>query len=149
MSVPGIGPIISSAMVAAIGRGEVFSKGRDFGAWLGLVPKQTSTGDRTHPGQDIQARQSLPAGSVRAGGLVVLIRPKSWERHGLKPWIEAAKKRLHPNVLAIALANKLARTAWGVLATAGTSRQGRMLTQPPKLFDRPTRNEHRKMRSPR
>ncbi len=47
MSVPGIGPIISSAMVAAIGRGEVFSKGRDFGAWLGLVPKQTSTGDRT------------------------------------------------------------------------------------------------------
>ena len=39
MSVPGIGPIISSAMMAAIGRGEVFSKGRDFGAWLGLVPK--------------------------------------------------------------------------------------------------------------
>ena len=39
----------------------------------------------------------------------MLIKPKSWERHGLKPWIEAAKKRLHPNVLAIALANKLAR----------------------------------------
>ena len=47
---------------------------------------------------------------------VVLIKPKSWERHGLKPWIEAAKKRLHPNVLAIALANKLARVAWSVLA---------------------------------
>jgi transposase len=47
MTVPGIGPIISSAMVAAIGTGEVFSKGRDFGAWLGLVPKQISTGDRT------------------------------------------------------------------------------------------------------
>ena len=43
MTVPGIGPIISSAMVAAIGTGEVFSKGRDFGAWLGLVPKQIST----------------------------------------------------------------------------------------------------------
>jgi len=56
-------------MVAAIGRGEVFSKGRAFGAWLGLVPKQTSTGDRTHPGQDIKAWQSLPARSVRAGGL--------------------------------------------------------------------------------
>jgi transposase len=41
---------------------------------------------------------------------VVLIRPKSWERYGLKPWIEAAKKRLHRNVLAIALANKLAVT---------------------------------------
>ena len=47
MSVPGIGPIISSAMVAAIGTGDGFSKGRDFAAWLGLVPKQISTGDRT------------------------------------------------------------------------------------------------------
>jgi transposase len=47
---------------------------------------------------------------------VVLIKPKSWERHGLKPWLEAAKKRLHHNVLAIALANKLARIAWSVLA---------------------------------
>src|SRR5262249_56039742 len=47
MSVPGIGPIISSAMVAAIGAGDAFSKGRDFAAWLGLVPKQISTGDRT------------------------------------------------------------------------------------------------------
>jgi transposase len=45
----------------------------------------------------------------------VLIRPKSWERYGLKPWIEAARKRLHRNVLAIALANKLARIAWAVL----------------------------------
>src|SRR5262245_27433279 len=47
MSVPGIGPIISSAMVAAIGAGDTFTKGRDFAAWLGLVPKQVSTGDRT------------------------------------------------------------------------------------------------------
>jgi transposase len=47
MSVPGIGPLIASAMVAAIGTGDVFSRGRDFGAWLGLVPKQISTGDRT------------------------------------------------------------------------------------------------------
>jgi transposase len=47
MSVPSIGPIISSAMVAAIGTGDVFSKSRDFAAWLGLVPRQISTGDRT------------------------------------------------------------------------------------------------------
>ena len=44
----------------------------------------------------------------------------SWDRHGLKRWIEAAKKRLHRNVLAIALANKLARIAWGVLAGSRT-----------------------------
>jgi len=45
----------------------------------------------------------------------VLVRVKCWERYGLKSWIEAAKKRLHHNVLAIALANKLARIAWAVL----------------------------------
>jgi transposase len=61
MTVPGIGPIISSAMVAAVGNGAVFSKGRDFGAWLGLVPKQISTGDRTildiHDGPEHTALQ--------------------------------------------------------------------------------------------
>jgi transposase len=45
----------------------------------------------------------------------VLLRPQSWERYGLKPWIQAAAQRLHYNKLAIALANKLARIAWGVL----------------------------------
>jgi transposase len=46
MSVPGIGPMISTAMVAAIGTGEAFERGRDFGAWLGLVPRQFSTGGK-------------------------------------------------------------------------------------------------------
>ena len=46
----------------------------------------------------------------------MLIKPKIWERHGHKPWIEAARKPLHHNVLAIALASKLARIAWSVLA---------------------------------
>ncbi len=116
MSVPGIGPIISSAMVAAIGTGDVFSKGRDFAAWLGLVPKQISTGDRTILGKiSKRGNRYLRVLFVRAAW-VVLIKPKSWERYGLKPWIEAAKKRLHHNVLAIALANKLARIAWSVLA---------------------------------
>ena len=115
MTVPGIGPIISSAMVAAIGNGDVFSKGRDFGAWLGLVPKQMSTGDRTILGKiSRRGNRYLRVLFVQAAW-VVLIKPKSWERYGLKPWIEAAKKRLHHNVLAIALANKLARIAWAVL----------------------------------
>ena len=116
MTVPGIGPIISSAMVAAIGTGDAFSKGRDFAAWLGLVPRQMSTGDRTILGKiSKRGNRYLRVLFVQAAW-VVLIKPKSWERHGLKPWIEAAKKRLHPNVLAIALANKLARIAWSVLA---------------------------------
>ncbi len=115
MSVPGIGPIISSAMVAAIGAGDAFSKGRDFAAWLGLVPRQMSTGDRTILGSiSKRGNRYLRALFVQAAW-VVLIRQKNWERHGLKPWIEAARTRLHHNVLAIALANKLARIAWAVL----------------------------------
>ena len=116
MSIPGIGPIISSAMVAAIGTGDAFTKGRDFAAWLGLVPKQMSTGDRTILGKiSRRGNRYLRVLFVQAAW-VVLIKPKIWERYGLKPWIEAAKKRLHHNVLAIALANKLARIAWSVLA---------------------------------
>jgi len=111
MSVPGIGPIISSAMVAAIGTGDAFSKGRDFGAWLGLVPKQLSTGDRTILGSISKRGLFVQAAWV----VLVKIGPKRWDRYGLKSWIEAAKKRLHHNVLAVALANKLARIAWAVL----------------------------------
>src|SRR4249919_207671 len=116
MSVPGVGPIISSAMVAAIGSGDAFSKGRDFAAWLGLVPRQMSTGDRTILGKiSKRGNRYLRVLFVQAAW-VVLIKPRSWERYGLKHWLEAAKKRLHHNVLAIALANKLARIAWSVLA---------------------------------
>jgi transposase len=112
---PGIGPITSSVTVAAIGTGDVFSKGRDFAAWLGLVPRQISTGDRTILGKvSKRGNRCLRVLFVQAAW-VVLIRSQSWDRYGLKPWIEAAKKRLHHNVLAIALANELARIAWAVL----------------------------------
>jgi transposase len=116
MSVPGIGPIISSAMVAAIGTGDAFAKGRDFAAWLGLVPKQISTGDRTILGKISKSGNRYLRVLFVQAAWVVLTKPTSWERYGLKPWIEAAKRRLHHNVLAIALANKLARIAWSVLA---------------------------------
>jgi transposase len=128
MSVPGVGPIISSAMVAAIGTGDAFSKGRDFAAWLGLVPRQMSTGDRTILGKiSKRGNRYLRVLFVQAAW-VVLIKPKSWERHGFKPWLETAKKRLHHNVLAIALANKLARIAWSVLAH-GTSFEARKIDE--------------------
>ena len=92
MCVPGIGPIISSAIVAAIGAGDVFTKGRDFAAWLGLVPKQISTGDRTFLEISRRGNRYLRVLFVQTTW-VVRIKPKSWERHGLKSWIEAAKKR--------------------------------------------------------
>ncbi len=116
MSVPGVGPIISSAMVAAIGTGEGFSKGRDFAAWLGIVPKQLSTGDRTILGSISKRGNKYLRKLFVQAAWVVLVKPQSWERHGLKSWIEAARKRLHHNVLAVALANKLARITWAVVA---------------------------------
>src|SRR6202045_2189459 len=117
MTVPGIGPIISSAMVAALGTGEAFTKGRGFAAWLGLGPKQMSTGDRTILGSiSRRGNRYLRALFVQAAWVVLVkVGPKHWDRYGLKSWIEAARKRLHHNVLAIALANKLARIAWAVL----------------------------------
>src|SRR4051812_47196838 len=77
--------------------------------------KQISTGDRTILGKiSRRGNRYLRALFVQAAW-VVLVKVKGWERYGLKSWIEAAKKRLHHNVLAIALANKLARIAWAVL----------------------------------
>jgi transposase len=122
MTVPGIGPIISSAMVAAIGTGDAFSKRPRLWrvAWAGT--KQISTGDRTILGSiSKRGNRYLRALFVQAAWVVLVkVGPKHWERYGLKSWIEAAKKRLHHNVLAIALANKLARIAWSVLAHGRT-----------------------------
>jgi transposase len=117
MTVPGVGPIISSAVVAAIGNGSGFHQGRDFGAWLGLVPKQESTGDRTKLGKiSKRGNKYLRTLFVQAAHVVLIRRPAAAMR-GLWPWIERAAKRLaHRNLLAIELANKLARIAWAVLA---------------------------------
>jgi transposase len=116
MTVPGVGPLISSAVVAAIGNGSGFKQGRDFGAWLGLVPKQESTGDRTILGKiSKRGNKYLRTLFVQAAHVVLARRPAAAKR-GLWPWIEQASRRLHRNMLAIALANKLARIAWAVLA---------------------------------
>ncbi|MFZ2081925.1 MAG: IS110 family transposase [Xanthobacteraceae bacterium] len=116
MTVPGIGPIIASAMVAAIGNGVAFAKGRDFAAWLGLVPKQMSTGDRTILGRISKRGNRYLRMLFMQGARVILLRPANWTKHSFGPWLTAAAKRLHPNVLATALANKLARIAWTILA---------------------------------
>ena len=115
MTVPGIGPIIASAMVAAIGNGAAFAKGRDFAAWLGLVPKQMSTGDRTILGRITKRGNRYLRTLFMQGARVVLLRPTNWAKHSFGPWIAAAAKRLHHNVLATALANKLARIARTIL----------------------------------
>jgi len=116
MTVPGIGPIISSAMVSAIGEGAAFARGRDFSAWLGLVPRQMSTGGRTILGRISKRGNTYLRTLFIRGARVILLRPENWPKHSFGPWLEAASRRLHRNVLAVALANKLARIAWSVLA---------------------------------
>jgi len=116
MTVPGIGPIIASAMVAAIGNGAAFAKGRDFAARLGLVPKQMSTGDRTILGRISKRGNRYLRTLFMQSARVILLRPVNWAKHSFGPWLTAAAKRLHHNVLATALANKLARIASTVLA---------------------------------
>jgi transposase len=115
MTIPGIGPMISTAMVAAIGTGDAFDRGRDFAAWVGLVPRQYSTGGRTVLGR-ISKRGSryLRMLFVQAAK-VILMRPHRWPDFSFGDWLIRAEPRMHRNKLAVALANKLARTAWSVL----------------------------------
>jgi transposase len=118
IKMPGVGPMTASAMVAAIGNGAAFARGRDFGAWLGLVPKQISTGDRTLLGAISRRGNRYLRTLFVQCARSILIRPRSWARYGFAQWLTAAAARLHRNVLAIALANKLARIAWAVLSGA-------------------------------
>jgi transposase len=115
MSVPGVGPIISTAMVAAIGDGEAFDRGRDFGAWLGLVPKQYSTGGRSILGRISKRGDKYLRMLFIQAARVLLMRPHTWERFSFGAWLQQAAPRLHRNKLATALANKLARISWSVL----------------------------------
>jgi transposase len=118
MGFPGIGPMTASAMIAAIGNGAAFSKGRDFSAWLGLVPKQHSTGDRTILGGISRRGNRYLRTLFVQGARAVLLRPQTWVGKSFGSWLSVAVKRLHKNALAIALANKLARIAWAVLYRA-------------------------------
>ncbi len=114
-SIPGVGPLISTALVAAIGSGEAFERGRDFGAWLGLVPRQYSTGGRSILGRISKRGSRYLRTLLIQAAKVLLMRPHNWPRYSFGTWLETASQRLHRNKLAVALANKLARIAWSVL----------------------------------
>jgi transposase len=119
-SVPGIGPLISTAVVAAIGTGEAFARGRDFAAWLGLVPRQYSTGGRTILGRISKRGSKYLRTLFIQAAKVILMRPHNWQRFSFGTWLQNAAPRLHRNKLATALANKLARIAWSVLRNEKT-----------------------------
>ena len=96
--------------------GAAFARGRDFSAWIGLVPKQMSTGDRSILGRISKRGNGYLRMLFMQAARVILLRPTSWPKHSFGVWLARAAQRLHRNVLAAALANKLARIAWTVLA---------------------------------
>ena len=112
--VPGIGPLTATAFVAAVGHGRAFTKGRDFAAWLGLVPLQQSTGGKTTL-RGISKRGNSYLRFLFIHGARAVCRHHRQRPHRLGRWIANLEARAHPNVVVVALANKLARTAWAVL----------------------------------
>ena len=115
MSIPGIGPIVSTALVASVGNGWAFSSARQMSAWIGVVPRQVSTGGRTRLlGISKRGDRYLRALLIH-GARAVLRTAHTGERTRLKEWALDVKRRRGPNVATVALANKLGRIAWAVL----------------------------------
>jgi transposase len=114
--IPGIGPIVATAIVAAIGNGAAFRKGRDFAAWLGLVPRQYSTGGKAKL-LGISKRGNNYLRKVLIHGARAAAMRIKRDRFPIGAWMNALEARAPRNVLVVAMANKLARIAWAVLST--------------------------------
>jgi len=116
LTVPGIGPIISTAVVAAVGNAQMFRRGRDMAAWLGLVPRQHSTGGKSTLGS-ISKRGNTYLRKLFIQGAQVLLLHLRRDQSRLGEWIRSIELRRHHNVAVVALANKLVRICWKMLAT--------------------------------
>jgi transposase len=113
--VPGVGPALATALVASVPDPKAFRSGRDFSAWIGLVPRQYSSGGKDKLGSISKQGDRYLRGLFTAGALAVIRYAKI---HGTKhrPWLAALLARRPTKVAAIALANKLARMAWAMMA---------------------------------
>jgi len=113
-TIPGVGVINATALAAAIGDGSAFTKGRDLSAWLGLVPRQHTTGGKTKLlGISKRGNQYLRRQLIH-GARSVLLRLKETQTP-LGNWLNSLLGRVHRNVAVVALASKLARIAWALL----------------------------------
>ncbi len=114
-AIPGIGPVTATALLAAIGNGGAFRKGREFAAWVGLVPREHSTGGKQKLlGISKRGNGYLRRLFVQGARAVLQFREK--QSPALRAWLAQLTSRTHYNVAGVALANKLARIAWAVLA---------------------------------
>ncbi len=112
--IPGVGPLIASALVAAAPDPRVFRSGRDFSAWIGLVPKQASTGGKERLGSISKAGNRYLRQLLVVGSMAVLRRVKSLG-HTRYPWLAALMQRRTVKIAAVAMANKIARIAWAMM----------------------------------
>lgn len=114
MTIPGIGVLNATALIAAIGQGESFARGRDLAAWLGLVPRQVTTGGKPRlvgiSKRGNKYLRKLLIHGARAALPTLLVSPTP-----LGAWLRGLTARMHKNAAVVALANKLARMAWAVL----------------------------------
>jgi transposase len=113
--IPGVGPALATALVASVADPRAFRSGRDFSAWIGLVPKQRSSGGKEKLGNISKQGDRYLRSLFTAGALAVIRYAKI---HGTKhrPWLTALLARRPTKVAAIALANKIARMAWAMMA---------------------------------
>jgi transposase len=116
MTIPGLGPVTATALVAAVDDGQAFARARDLAAWLGLVPRQHSTGGRARLG-GITKGGNRYLRTLLVHGARALRRSHQARSGRLGAWLAALETRAHSNKVTVAVANKLARIAWAVLTS--------------------------------
>ena len=121
MTVPGIGPLAATALVAAVGNASQFRRGRDLAAWLGLVPRQHSTGGVPRL-LGISKRGNTYLRRLLIHGARSVYMHMNREHHTLGSWLDALQIRAHRNVVVVALANKIARICWAIMTTGSVYR---------------------------
>lgn len=118
-TIPGIGTVTASAIIAAIGDGRQFSSGREFAAWVGLVPRQNSSGGKERLGR-ISKKGNVYLRQLLVIGATTQLRHGKYSKAPGGAWFEQLLRRKPARVASVALANKMARIAWAVL-TKGAS----------------------------
>jgi len=120
MTIPGVGPLLASAIVATIADPAIFKSGRSLAAWIGLVPRQNSSGGKERLGGITKAGNRYLRQMLVVGAMAVI---RYAERHGTRrPWLVQLLARKPRKVAAIALANKIARTVWALMTNGETYR---------------------------
>jgi len=119
--IPGVGPLVATATVAAIGNGAAFRKGREFAAWLGLIPRQHSTGGKARL-LGISKRGNIYLRRMFIHGARAMLLRVKYDTGRLGQWARQLELRVPRNKAVVAVANKLARIAWAVLATGNEYR---------------------------